>query len=102
MKSTFVSLSKAMFLGYMRDRAAMFFTILFPLMFLVLFGGIFKDTTSSRSEVIQIGQVSVFDSLDSAGKAQFADVIKVEKTTNRKEALEKVRKGDTDAAIFAC
>ena len=33
-----------MLLGFVRDRTALFFTILFPLMFLVLFGGLFKDS----------------------------------------------------------
>ena len=52
------SLSRAMALGFVRDRTALFFTILFPLMFLVLFGGIFKDQTAPRSEVVQIGPVA--------------------------------------------
>src|SRR5690606_28218042 len=48
------SLSRAMTLGFVRDRGALFFTILFPLMFLLIFGVLFKDSGGDRSEVLQI------------------------------------------------
>ncbi len=39
----FVSISIAIFKGFIRDRQAVFFSVFFPLMFLVLFGGVFAD-----------------------------------------------------------
>ena len=49
------SLSRAMLRGFVRDRAALFFTILFPVLFLFLLGSLYKssqhgqDHASSRS-----------------------------------------------------
>jgi ABC-2 type transport system permease protein len=99
MSSSLTSLSRAMALGFVRDRTAVFFTILFPLMFLVLFGGIFKDQTASRSHVIQIGRVSLLDDMPSDGRAQLDQVLEVERTNDRAAALEQVRKGEVDAAV---
>ena len=44
----FRSLSRAMFRGFVRDRAALFFTILFPVLFLLLFGSIYKSSSISN------------------------------------------------------
>ena len=41
--------SLAIIRGFVRDKASVFFAIVFPLMFLVLFGGLFADQTSRRS-----------------------------------------------------
>ena len=95
----FGSLSRAMALGFVRDRTALFFTILFPLMFLVLFGGLFKDTGVSRSDVVLIGSVPVFDGMPGPARAEVDQVLKIEKSGDREAALDKVRKGDADAAI---
>lgn len=57
----FRSLSRAMFLGFVRDRAALFFTILFPVLFLLLFGSIYKSSSTPKVTVVEIGKVSVLD-----------------------------------------
>jgi ABC-2 type transport system permease protein len=88
-----------MLLGFVRDRTALFFTILFPLMFLVLFGGLFKDQGLSRSKVIEVGQVAVIDGVPAEGKADLAKVLEVTKMADRAKALDAVRKGDYAAAI---
>jgi ABC-2 type transport system permease protein len=94
-----ISLSRAMFLGLMRDRTALFFTVLFPLMFLVLFGGLFKNQTAPRSDVLQIGPVALLDQIPEADRAGLDTVLHIEKATSRDDALAKVRKGDVDAAV---
>jgi ABC-2 type transport system permease protein len=38
------SLSRAMLLGYIRDRTTLVFTLLIPVMFLVLLGSIYKSS----------------------------------------------------------
>ncbi|MGP3979387.1 ABC transporter permease [Streptomyces sp. 8N114] len=100
----FLNLSLAMARGLARDRAAVFFTMVFPLMFLMLFGALFKDQGVDRSEIVQVGAVKVLDGMPDQQRASLRDVLKIEKTdgsaTARKEALEKVRKGDADAAVF--
>ena len=55
----FRSLSLAIVRGFLRDKASVFFAIVFPLMFLVLFGGLFADPTQSKVDMIQVGDVVV-------------------------------------------
>ena len=93
------SLSRAMTLGFVRDRGALFFTILFPLMFLLIFGVLFKDSGGDRSEVLQIGPVAVFDQMPADAREGLDEVLEVTRTEDRAGALEQVRKGDVDAAI---
>jgi ABC-2 type transport system permease protein len=88
-----------MALGFVRDKTAVFFTILFPLMFLILFGTLLKDQGAPRSDVIQIGQVALLDSIPAGQRSQLDEVMQVEKTEDRAAALDKVRKGDADAAV---
>jgi len=97
--TSFISLSKAMALGFFRDRTATFFTILFPLMFLILFGGLFKDQGTYKSDVVQIGAVAVLDQIPAAERGDIDQVLKVTKTDDREAALEQVRAGDIDAAV---
>ncbi|GAB3960140.1 ABC transporter permease [Streptomyces sparsus] len=100
----FLSLSRAMALGLLRDRAAIFFMLLFPLMFLMLFGALFKDSGVSQSEVIQVGDVAVLDDLSAQEREQLRDVLKIVRTDGSPaaldEALEKVRTGETDAVVL--
>jgi len=95
----FLSLSQAMSKGFVRDKTALFFTILFPLMFLLLFGGLFKSSGASKTDVLQIGSVAVLDQIPGDSRGELDEVLKVTKTDNRDDALAKVRKGDADAAI---
>jgi ABC-2 type transport system permease protein len=95
----FGSLSRVMLLGFVRDRAALFFTVVFPLMFLVLFGGLFKDTGVSRVDVVQIGAVPVLESLPPDARTEFDKVVKVERRDDAASALKSVRDGDAAAAI---
>ncbi|WP_222870130.1 ABC transporter permease [Actinomadura decatromicini] len=94
---SFKSLSRAMFLGFRRDRTALFFTVLFPLMFLVVFGGIFGHQTTSKVKVLEVGPSVVLDQAVAHG--DLAKVMKVTKTSDRAAALRKVEKGDADAVI---
>ena len=48
----FRSLSLAMFRGFVRDRVAMVFSILIPVLFLLLFGSIYKDSGTPRISVV--------------------------------------------------
>lgn len=99
----FASLSLAMTRGLLRDRAAVFFTLLFPLMFLLLFGALFKDDSSEPAHLVQVGDVKMLDSLPEGERAGLREVLEITKTDGsraaRDEALEKLRKGDTDAVV---
>lgn len=96
MGSAFRSLSRAMFLGFVRDRAALVFSILIPVLFLVLFGSIYKSTSTPRVAVIEIGRVGL---LDQARSPQLNKIMTITKATSPAAALEDVRKGTDDAAV---
>src|SRR5512135_209635 len=48
---TFVRLTQANLRSFFRDRAGLFWTIVFPLIFILLFGAIFSNAGSSRSPI---------------------------------------------------
>lgn len=101
----YLTLSKTMTLGLLRDRMAVFFMLIFPLMFLVLFGALFKDTSAPQVKVTQVGDVAVFDEMPAKQREQLRDVLVIEKTDASRaaldEALEEVRKGDVDGVLYA-
>jgi len=97
--TAFRSLARAMLKGFFRDKMAFFFAVIFPLMFLVLFGGIFTDQGASKADIIQIGPVSVLDDVPADVKAYIGESLDVTKSSDAKDALEQVRKGDADAVI---
>src|SRR5215470_8637188 len=57
--TAFRSLSRAMLRGFVRDRTALAFTILLPVLFLALFGSIYRNTATPRLSVIEVGNVSL-------------------------------------------
>jgi ABC-2 type transport system permease protein len=93
------SLSKAMLLGFLRDRAALFFTIIFPLMFLVLFGALFDSSGISKADIVEIGAVPLLDSMPPEARAEIDKVLEVQRSDDRAKALDDVRKGDIAAAV---
>lgn len=98
-RSAFVALSVAIFKGFLRDKGAVFFALVFPLMFLVLFGGIFSDQDQSKVDLIQVGEVALVDDLPEGAAQAFADTFEVTTSDDLGDALEQVRKGDADVAI---
>ncbi|MGW4892334.1 ABC transporter permease [Kitasatospora sp. NPDC004240] len=97
--SAFVSLSRVMLVAFLRDRTAVFFVMLFPLMFLLLFGTLLKDAGTSHSKVVQVGAVQLLDSVQGEGRAELEKVLTISREDDEAAALEKVRKGDLDAMI---
>lgn len=93
------TLASAMAKGFVRDRTALFFTILFPLIFLVLFGGVFGSTSQPKSSLVEVGAVPLLQELPKDARAAFNDSFSVEKSTDRAGTLERVRKGKVDAAV---
>ncbi|GAA4242754.1 ABC transporter permease [Actinomadura meridiana] len=96
---SFKSLSRAMLLGFRRDRTAFFFTILFPLMFLVILGGVFGNMGTSKVEIKAVGPTPVLDEAVAHGGSELGKVLKVTRTSDRADALHDVAKGDVDGAV---
>ncbi|MDN5743880.1 MAG: hypothetical protein L0H31_02030, partial [Nocardioidaceae bacterium] len=61
--SAFWALSVAILRGFLRDKTSVFFAIVFPLMFLVLFGGLLANQNQSKVELIQVGSVPLVEDL---------------------------------------
>ncbi len=97
--TAFTAIALAILKGFLRDRAAVFFALVFPLMFLVLFGGLFADPTQSKVDLVQVGSVPLVEDLPPEGAEAFAQVFEVTRTRDRDAALAQVRDGDADVAI---
>ncbi|MEO6510721.1 MAG: ABC transporter permease [Nocardioides sp.] len=95
----FKALSLAIIRGFIRDRASVFFAIVFPLMFLVLFGGLLGNQTQSKVHMLQVGDVSFIDQMPKDEKAAFEDTFDVTRTDDLDDAIAQVKKGDADVAV---
>lgn len=91
--TAFKSLSVAMFKGFFRDRVALFFTFLFPLMFLVIFGLLFRDGGAEKITVGVVGEGPVITALGETG------ALELEPHDDLDEAVRKVRDGDLPAVV---
>jgi ABC-2 type transport system permease protein len=93
-----VQLTLANVRSYTRDRAAVFWTLAFPLIFILLFGGIFTGGGGGGRE---IGWVDEDGSPPAVLlREAFASIDGIELVDGSREvALEAMRDGDTDAVI---
>lgn len=95
----FGALTKAMLLGYVRDRASLVFTILFPLLFLFLFGGLFGNREPVRLRVLSVGEVVVLSDAPAATRERLDEVLQVEPAASLESAVAAVAGGEYAAAI---
>jgi ABC-2 type transport system permease protein len=93
------TLSGALVRGYLRDRAALFFTILFPLIFLFLLGGLLGGNHATRTAVVLVGPVPAYDAIPVADRASIDQVLSVSRSQDLGTALAKVRDGSQAAAV---
>lgn len=84
----FVALSRAAFKGYIRDKANVFWMLLFPLMFLVIFGLLFADAGGEKTELGVVGDGPVVSALEQTG------AVELTKVSTEDEALQQVKDGD--------
>src|SRR5262249_17390919 len=68
----------------------------FPLIFLVIFGGLFKSSGIPKSSVILVGSVPLIQQVPQDGLDQ---VLKISKSDDLAGSITKVRDGDAAAAI---
>ncbi|MFI9271590.1 ABC transporter permease [Kitasatospora sp. NPDC052896] len=97
--SSYASLSRVMGKAFLRDRTTVFFVLLMPLLFLVLFGALFKGSSSPHVKIAQYGPVTVLDSMPAGERAAVTQVVTITRVTDEAAALEQVRKGTYDALI---
>jgi ABC-2 type transport system permease protein len=85
-----------------RDRTALFFTFMFPLIFLFIFGGIFGKSQSVTFRVAIIDHSTSQYARQFVGQAESSNqkILKVDKTvTTMTAANEKMSRGEIDATI---
>ncbi|XVX20619.1 ABC transporter permease [Actinomycetota bacterium] len=95
----FLALTRAQWKGFWRERQNLFWILAFPLMFLVLFGSIYREDAAPKYELVQIGDVALFDRMPAEGKQALADVFEITRSTDKAAAIQQVKDGDADAAV---
>lgn len=94
-----VALTRAQWRSFWRDKQNWFWLLAFPLMFLVLFGTLFSDAGTGRSQIAVVGDVALIEELPPDAAARFDEVFEVTDYDDRQAALEAVALGDLDAAV---
>ena len=93
MSTAFKSLSTAMLKGFVRDKMSLFFMFFFPLMFLVVFGLLFRDAGQDKIKIAVIGDGPVVAALEKTG------AVEVQRFDDEQAAVAKVKDGDLPAAL---
>jgi ABC-2 type transport system permease protein len=91
--SAFGSLSAAALKGFYRDRATLFFTFAFPLIFIVIFGSIFSGAGEDKIEIGVVGRGPVIAGLRETGAVEFAEF------DTFQEGFAEVEAGDLPALV---
>ena len=86
------TLGLAMLRGFVRDRTALFFTFVFPLMFLVVFGLVFSNDKASRQDLGVVGTGALVQQLPK-------DVFATKTFPTWDKAVAAVRGGDIPAVV---
>ncbi|HUD03797.1 MAG TPA: ABC transporter permease [Patescibacteria group bacterium] len=85
---------------YFRDRLAIFFTVVFPLIFLVIFGSLFHNTSNVSFKVALINQSSSPYSQQIVAQANKTKVLKIDpKVQTLSSAKEKMKRSELDATL---
>jgi len=94
----FRCLSRAMLRGFVRDRTALVFSLLLPVLFLVLLGSLYRGSGTSRLSVVEIGSVRLLGRTAAADPG-LSGVLAVTHSSDKKAAVREVRRGTADAAV---
>lgn len=84
-----------------RDKVAIFFTFAFPLIFLIIFGGLFGNSSDVSFKVGVINESNTQYSKDFVESIKNNDVFKIdEKSTTLDKAKEQMSRSEVDATII--
>ena len=95
--TAFRSLSRALLRGFLRDRTALAFSILLPVLFLALLGSLYRGSGTPKLSVVEIGNVGLLS--HAAAQPGLSGVLTVTHSNDKKAAVREVRRGDADAAV---
>jgi len=93
----FRSLSRALLRGFFRDRTALAFSILLPVLFLALLGSLYRSSGTPKLTVIEVGNVSLLS--HAPGQPDLSGILTVTHYRDKKAAVRQVRRGDAAAAV---
>jgi len=96
---SFGALAVAIAKGFVRDKQSVFFAVVFPLMFLVLFGAVFGAGQSPRIGLGVVGEVAFIETMPDGMRGAFEETFELTPLTDLDAALEQVREGELDAAV---
>ncbi|GAA4110367.1 ABC transporter permease [Nocardioides fonticola] len=97
--SPLLALSRAILRGFSRDRTSVFFAIVFPLMFLVLFGGLLGDRDTPKLDAVQVGAVPPIDDAGPQLRESLDQSFEITRSDDLAAALKQVREGKADIAL---
>lgn len=100
MKATFV-FAYTQLKRYTRDPMALFFTLLFPLLFLFVFGSIFKGSDAVSFDVAYFNQSDTVFAKKFAEQIKTQDTFTVKEVASLDEAKEKMGRGELDSILVA-
>jgi ABC-2 type transport system permease protein len=89
----FKSLALAMFKGFLRDKTAIFFMLLFPLMFLVIFGLLLGNSGPDKTKIAVVGDGPIISALGQTG------ALDLQRFADQQAAEQKVEDGDLPAMV---
>lgn len=92
--TAFKTLSVAMLKGFVRDKVTLFFTFLFPLMFLIIFGLILRDVGADKTRIAVVGDGPIVSALRDSG------ALELESYRDADAAVQRVKDGDLPAALI--
>jgi ABC-2 type transport system permease protein len=87
-----LALAKAMLRSFFRDRMALFFTFLFPIMFLVVFGLVFNSSSGSATTIGVVGTGPLVQQLPS-------ELLEPRPYPNLDAGVQAVKDGDVAAVV---
>lgn len=82
-----------------RDKVAIFFTLIFPLIFLFVFGGLFGRDSSVSFDVAVINQSNEKFADEFQQKLKDNKLFKIDNSTTIEQAKEKMNRGELDSLI---
>lgn len=98
--NTIRSLAKMLTVRFFRDKVAMFFTFIFPLIFLLVFGALNRNDSGVSFDVVIIDQAQNQFSTDFVEQLKQTDFVTEVSAESLDQAKEKMSRGEADTILL--
>ncbi len=92
-------LAHALTIRFFRDKVAMFFTLVFPLIFLFVFGSLFKNDNGASFDLAIINQSNSAFSKQFVEEIKKADFVKEKQVSSMDDAKQRMSQGSIDTIL---